>query len=112
MKTLLLFLAGLPLVSVHGFAPDHELTKDFWNHPHFVESFMGSYGFRSEIEPTISKAEQYLLREVIAKAEGQLEEAIAYLENKIEDKSSPALDFALGTMYYQMNRLSRSAATY
>ena len=29
MKTLLLFLAGLPLVSVHGFAPDHELTKDF-----------------------------------------------------------------------------------
>ena len=73
---------------------------------------MGSYGFRSEIEPTISKAEQYLLREVIAKAEGQLEEAIAYLENKIEDKSSAALDFALGTMYYQMNRLSRSAATY
>ncbi len=112
MKTLLLFLSVLPLVSIHGFAPDHELTKDFWNHPHFVESFMGSYGFRSEIEPTISKAEQYLLREVIAKAEGQLEEAIAYLESKIDDKSSAALDFALGTMYYQMNRLSRSAATY
>ena len=52
---------------------------------------MGSYGFRSEIEPTISKAEQYLLREVIAKAEGQLEEAIAYLENKIEDKKAPLL---------------------
>ena len=112
MKTLLIFLAGLPFVSIHGFAPAPALTKDFWNHPHFVESFMGSYGFRSEIEPKISKAEQYLLREVIAKAKGQLEEAITYLEKKVEDKSSAALDFALGTMYYQMGRLSRSAETY
>ena len=73
---------------------------------------MGSYGFRSEIEPKISKAEQYLLREVIAKAEAQMEEAIAFLESKIEDKNSAALDFALGTMYYQKGRLSRSAETY
>ena len=112
MKTLLIFLAGLPLTTIHGFAPDPELTKDFWNHPRFVESFMGSYGFRSEIEPKISKAVQYLLREVIAKAEAQMEEAIAFLENKIEDKNSAALDFALGTMYYQKGRLSRSAETY
>ena len=46
---------------------------------------MGSYGFRSEIEPKISKTEQYLLREVIAKAEAQMEEAIAFLESKIEE---------------------------
>ena len=39
MKTLLLFLAGLPLVPIH-FCSDPELTKDFWNHPSFVESFM------------------------------------------------------------------------
>lgn len=112
MKTLYILLVGLPFFTIHGFAPDPALTKDFWNHPHFVESFMGSYGFRSDIEPKISKSEQYLLREVIAKAEGQLDEAIVYLEKKVEDKSSAALDFALGTMYYQTGRLSRAAETY
>ena len=34
--------------------------------------------------------------EVVAKAENQLAEAIAYLENKVDEKSSPALDYALG----------------
>ena len=73
---------------------------------------MGDYGFRTEIEPRISKAESFIIREVIAKSENQLEEAIAYLEEKIEDDSSAALDFALGTMYYQSNRLTRSAQAY
>ena len=65
---------------------------------------MGDYGFRSEVEPRISKSESFILREVIAKSENNLEEAIVYLEEKIEDDSSAALDFALGTMYYQSNR--------
>ena len=55
---------------------------------------MGDYGFRSEVEPRISKSESFLLREVIAKSENNLEEAIVYLEEKIENDSSAALDFA------------------
>ena len=73
---------------------------------------MGDYGFRSEVEPRISKSESFILREVIAKSENNLEEAIVYLEEKIENDSSAALDFALGTMYYQTNRMSRSAQAY
>lgn len=73
---------------------------------------MGDYGFRSEVEPRISKSESFILREVIAKSENNLEEAIVYLEEKIENDSSAALDFALGTMYYQSNRMSRSAQAY
>ncbi len=95
-----------------GKAPLPELTQDFWNDPAFVKGFMGDYGFRSEVEPRIDKSEQFILREVVAKAENQLEEAIAYLESKITDKTSAALDFALGTMYYQTGRLTRSEATY
>ena len=49
---------------------------------------------------------------MIAKSENNLEEAIVYLEEKIEDDSSAALNFALGTMYYQSNRLTRSAQAY
>ena len=92
--------------------PTHELTADFWNSPSFVRSFMGDYGFRSEVEPKISKSEQSILQEVVAKAENQLEDAIIYLEKKMEDKSSAALHFALGTMYYQNGRLTRSEESY
>ena len=56
---------------------------------------MGDYGFRTEVEPRISKSEQLILREIIAKSENQLDDAILYLEDKIDKKSSAALDFAL-----------------
>ena len=95
-----------------GNAPPPQLTQDFWNDPAFVKGFMGDYGFRSEVEPRIDKSEQFILREVVAKAENQLEDAIQYLESKINEKTSAALDFALGTMYYQMGRLTRSEQTY
>ena len=112
MKILSSLALVFPFLVSFGFAPDPALTKDFWNSPEFVKSFMGSYGFRSEIEPRISKSEQFLLREVVAKSENQLEEAISYLETKIDEKSSAAIDFALATMYYQVGRLSKSAQTY
>ena len=112
MKASYYLVLVFPCLCALGFAPDPSLTKDFWNSPQFVSSFMGSYGFRSEIEPRISKSEQFLLREVVAKSENQLKEAIVYLEPKVDAKSSAAIDFALATMYYQDGRLSMSAQTY
>jgi len=114
MKATPLFLFFL-FACVHGLisrAPAPKLTQDFWNDPAFVRGFMGDYGFRSEVEPRIDKAEQFILREVVAKAENQMEEAIVYLEEKTDEKTSAALDFALGTMYYQMGRLTASEQTY
>ena len=106
---LLFFTFNLSLI---GTAPVPELTKDFWNSPEFVRSFMGDYGFRTDIEPKVTSIEQSVLREVIAKAENQIDEAIKYLEKKIDTKSSAALDFALATMYYQKGRLLKSAESY
>jgi tetratricopeptide (TPR) repeat protein len=112
MKTIISIIFFLLTFSLFGNPPSYELTKDFWSNPSFVKSFMGDYGFRSEIEPKYSNSEQTVLREVIAKAENQLDDAILYLENKISPKSSAALDFALGTMYYQRGRLTRSYESY
>ncbi len=109
------FYLGLLFASLNGLisrAPTPELTQSFWNDPAFVRAFMGDYGFRSEVEPRIDKAEQFILREVVAKAENQMEQAIAYLEKKTDEKTSAALDFALGTMYYQLGRLTPSEKTY
>ena len=114
MKKSFYIIAVLALcsLSLSAKAPLPQLTQGFWNDPAFVKGFMGDYGFRSEVEPRIDKSEQFILREVVAKAEGQLEEAIQYLESKINEKTSAALDFALGTMYYQGGRLTRSEQTY
>jgi len=112
MKNIFFLFSLSSIISLFGKAPSYQLTSDFWNNPTFVQSFMGDYGFRSEVEPRISKSESFILREVIAKSENNLEEAIVYLEEKIENDSSAALDFALGTMYYQTNRMSRSAQAY
>jgi len=112
MKILPYLIFAFPLLLSFGFAPDPALTTEFWNSPPFVRSFMGSYGFRSEIEPRINKSEQFILREVVAKSENQIEDAISYLEQKIDEESSAAIDFALATMYYQVGRLSKSAQTY
>lgn len=110
-KNIFLFFIFLNL-KIWGMAPAPELTEDFWNSPTFVRSFMGDYGFRTEIEPKINNAEKTIIKEVIAKAENQLDDAIEYLEQKIDTKSSAALDFALATLYYQRGRLSKSSESY
>lgn len=114
MKARLIIMATLlaGVIGLAGRAPAPALTQGFWNDPAFIRGFMGDYGFRSEVEPRIDKEEQFILREVIAKAENRMEEAIVYLEEKTTDKTSAALDFALGTMYYQMGRLTPSEQTY
>ena len=57
---------------------------------------MGDYGFRSEVELRYSKSEQFILREVVAKAENQLDDAILFLEEKIEPKSKVRPRFCIG----------------
>ena len=96
---------------VFALPPKPELTQDFWNNPSFVKSFMGDYGFRSEIEPQ-NKQSRTICFGRTAKAENQLAEAIAYLENKVDEKSSPAFDYALGTMCYQNGRLTTAVQAY
>ena len=111
MKSILLISFFLPFIT-HADFPKPELSKDFWTRPSFVRSFIGDYGFRSEIEPRINKSEQFVLQEVVAKADNQLEDAITYLESRVDEETSAALDFALATMKYQMGRLTSSAQLY
>ena len=93
-------------------APEHRLTRDFWTSPEFVRSFMGDYGFRTEVEPKVTRTEQQMIGEVVAKAQKDLQEAITYLAGKMSLESSAALDFALATMHFQSDRLGRAAVGY
>ena len=50
-KIILYFLLLQATIFAWSTPPSYELTQDFWNNPNFVRSFMGDYGFRSEVEP-------------------------------------------------------------
>ena len=105
---LALVIAAAKLFSV----PEHRLTREFWTSPEFVKSFMGDYGFRTEVEPKVTRSEQQMIWEVVAKAQKDLQEAITYLTGKTSLESSAALDFALATMHFQSDRLGRATVGY
>ncbi|MFP6901800.1 MAG: tetratricopeptide repeat protein [Opitutales bacterium] len=125
MKTLLQTLSivalGLsPGTLIHGQVPapykllpiSHALGNEFWSSPDFIRSFIGDYGFRSQIEPRIDRKEQELLRKVISQAQTDHLLAIATLEKAIKPDSSAALDFTLATLRFQNGKLTRAAEGY
>ena len=85
MKSIPFFFCLLQLL-VTGRAPKPELTQEFWNSQSFIRSFMGDYGFRTEVEPRISKSEQFVLREVVAKAETNSKRRLSSLNRKFRGK--------------------------
>ena len=112
MKPQSLSIFAALFTSALGAAPEHSLTREFWNSPAFVRSFMGDYGFRADVEPKVSKTEQTLLREVSARAANELPAAIEHLAAKIQPDSSPALDFALATLRFQNGQLAAARTGY
>ena len=108
-----LYASSLTLAGLAAFsAPDYRLTREFWHSPEFVRSFMGDYGFRTEIEPKVSRTEQQVLREASARAQNDLGEAVQYLSGKLKTESSAAIDFALATMQFQQGRLGGAVQGY
>ena len=79
----LFFSFLLIILSLFGKHLLYQLTSDFWNNPTFA-NFMGDYGFRSEVEPRISKSESFILREVIAKSENNWRKQLYIWKKKLK----------------------------
>jgi tetratricopeptide (TPR) repeat protein len=63
-------------------------------------------------EPTITRKESDLLNAAVQKAHDEPEAAVAMLRDEITEKTSPALDFALGNFYYQGGELENAEEAY
>jgi tetratricopeptide (TPR) repeat protein len=63
-------------------------------------------------EPTVTQKEATLLSTVVKQAEDDPSMAIAMLRERITEKTSPALDFALGNFYYQGRKLDAAETAY
>jgi len=89
------------------------LTQNSWDKPEFVKRFVGSYGFRSETEPTITSEESEVFQEVANfMSEGNVDAAIAKVKSSITDESSAALQFTLGNLYLQESKFDQALQYY
>ncbi|MCK4249348.1 MAG: tetratricopeptide repeat protein [Candidatus Omnitrophica bacterium] len=63
-------------------------------------------------EPTVSQKEAEILEQVIKLSEEDLETAIEFLSAKVVSNSSSALDFSLGNLYFQKDKLEEAEDAY
>lgn len=63
-------------------------------------------------EPTVSKEEAELLKDVIDLSKENLDEAIEMLTANRTGKSNAAIDFALGTLFFQKGNLTAAEKVY
>jgi tetratricopeptide (TPR) repeat protein len=104
MKSLLLipFLAGAVVAGANEFQEDF---ARLWKEPEFRKQLLASYGTDAEVEPRVTPEERDLLQkvyDVLAKDAGA---ATKLLEGATKNDSSARLDFTLGTLYFQSDRL-------
>lgn len=103
MKTVLLTAAYLLLCIAPAPAVDEQLR--LWNDPQFRRQFMGSYGVRADIEPSVSAAEKELMDKILAllaQPDG-MPKAVNMLKSVVKPSHSAVFDYTLGSFYFQQN---------
>jgi len=91
------------------------LQEQSWQNETFRKRFLGTYGVKSEIEPSITQAEKELFEVLIPLVQqDQIPQAVTALRDYMNKNAeySAALDFTLGNLYFQENQLKEGAAAY
>ena len=110
----LLLAAALAVLPAAG--DSHADLAAIWNDPGFQKQFVGSYGVNAEIEPRLLPEEIKLLEEIrpLMAAPETLPQAEATLAEKMKLLPDPSatLDFTLGSLQFQQDRLADALASY
>lgn len=107
---------ALPLVALFGAASlpaqTFPLSENNWNNPDFVARFMGTYGFNTELNPSISREEKTIFDTIQPLVASNPRAAIAQLRAAITPQTSAALDQILANLYFQENDFDNAIRTY
>lgn len=79
-----------------------------WRDATFQRQFVGGYGINAEIEPRVTKDEIAVLEKVRPLMSEDRKQAEATLKDAITPESSAMLDFTLGGLQFQEDRLPES----
>lgn len=86
---------------------------EIWNDPGFQKRFTESYLAETDIEPGLVTAERETMRQVMELHAGdQLDAAAELLQNARREDASAVLDFALGNIRFQQDRLDDAELAY
>jgi len=85
----------------------------FWSDQRFRDDFMASYIPATEIEPSVTEDEREEMQEILSLiGRGESDEARARIEEIRTPASSAVVDFTLGNVHFQADRLDEAAAAY
>lgn len=83
-----------------------------WNDPIFKKQFIAAYGVNAEIEPRVTQDEAKILEELRPLMAEDLTKAEAALRDELQPDCSAILDFTLGGILFQQDRMPEARAQY
>jgi tetratricopeptide (TPR) repeat protein len=83
-----------------------------WADPVFQKQFVGGYGINADIEPRVTPEEVAILEAVRPLMAENLAEAEATLKEQMQPDCSAILDFTLGGLQFQQDRLVEAQSSF
>jgi tetratricopeptide (TPR) repeat protein len=90
----------------------YSLTENTWSNPEFVKRFTGSYGFDTNVTPSITSEEKTAFEKLAPVIGTNPTQAIADLKAGLKPDSSPALVYTLANLYFQTGQLKEAETHY
>lgn len=100
------------LLSASAATAQSEDLARIWSDPTFQKQFVAGYGVNAEIEPRVTQDEVKILDKLRPLMSTDLAKAEANLRELIEPGSSAMLDFTLGSLQFQQDKLSDALVTF
>lgn len=104
----LLALALAPVASAQIFP----LSENSWSNPEFVQRFLGSYGFDTNVTPSITTEEKAVFEKIMPFIASNPNQAIAEIRLALTPASSGALIYTLANLHFQSGNLSEAEIQY
>lgn len=83
-----------------------------WKDPVFQKQFIAGYGFNADVEPRVTPEEVKVLETVRPLMANDLPKAESTLKSKMKADSSAILDFTLGGIAFQQERMADALENY
>jgi tetratricopeptide (TPR) repeat protein len=95
-----------------GGGDDKSDIAAIWNDPTFQKQFIGAYGINADVEPRVMPDEVKILEKIRPLMAGDLPKAEATLIKAMKPDCSAILDFTLGGIQFQQERMDEALKTY
>ncbi len=86
--------------------------KAIWNDPTFQKQFIGSYGINAELEPRVTPEEIAILEKIRPLMADDLPKAELSLRKQMKPECSAILDFTLGSIQFQQDKMIDALVSY